>query len=299
MSLIGINNSVETKLAAGSASAQLPTVLTQTEKHHSRSEKYSVVQTGEIIKQFEKAGFTWQLIAKEKPRKADYRGFETHVLAFEHPELTLGDGLDKEMKPRLYLRNSYHGRSRLRFDFGLIRFYCLNGLVLGSIFESFMRKHIGITQAEVDGILDESRGYYMTKIAPFVRSLAQQTLSNEQALAFAKMAVDRRLEGVNDIVSVDYSAALTAHRPEDQAQTAWNVLNRAQENLGLSFRAPASKIQYVTERMDDEKGVLVRKEMSIRSLKNIQQVTELNRFLFDAMGNVLNSGGESQEAMAA
>jgi hypothetical protein len=284
------------EVTAGEKTIEVPTILTQTKAHHSRSPKYSVVNTGDIIKQFEDAGWTSKLYAKERPRKEEFKGFETHVYCLEHPDVVV-KGMEGEMRPRLYLKNSYHGRSKLEYVFGLIRSYCLNGLVLGNIFESIKRRHVGIEPREIAEFATLMQTFFNDEVLPYILNLKKSVLTEQQMLAFAEIVLRERFRGNTDFVKGEHEKLLTVYREEDRENSPWNVLNRVQENLGLSYRKADVTLKYVFKTTDKDNNP-IQKEREMRGLKNIREVTHMNRYLFDAMGQILNPQDQSVEKAA-
>jgi len=258
----------------------LPMVLKQTAAHSSRSERYSLVRTSNVIDMFTKAGFQSQFICQERNRKPEFQGYGTHLLSFEHPSIVLGQFKD-EIRPRLYFRNSYHGRTRLLLNLGLFRAYCENGLFFGTCFEKLTLKHIGITEEDVDQVLNIMRDAYSNRVVPFVELLKGSMMDRQTQLAFAEAVFQERMKlNKNEIVKSDFEKLLTVHRQEDEENNAWNVLNRVQENLGLNFRSSNIDIAY-TYNAKDKEGNPIQKERKMSTISGIQNVTDLNQFLFD------------------
>jgi hypothetical protein len=289
-------NSVSSTTTADEIENVAPTILTQTKAHPSRSKKYSVVNTGNILKQFEDAGWESQLIKKVNPTKEENKGYEMHLYCLTHPSVSIA-GMEKELKPRLYLKNSYNGTSKLEYIFGLIRFFCTNGLVLGNIFESIKRRHMGISQSEIQDMTLQMKSFFETDVAPFILNLKDTVMTERQMLAFAQLALAERFSKDSDFVKGEHEKLLTVNHVEDREPTAWNVLNRVQENLGLSYRKPTVSLEYVFKSTDkDDKPIEKKREMS--AVTDIKRVTHLNRYLFDSMGRILQPKNE-QIAMAA
>lgn len=260
-------------------------VLTQSHKHPSRSEKYFVVETGKVIEAMEKEGFTWEKVAEERSR-GSYKGFGTHLVCFQHPDLVFGDDLDLEISPRLYFKNSYHGRSKCHFDFGLIRFYCMNGLIMGNRFKSINFRHIGDKSDELKTAIDEMKRVYKEQIGPFIKALMTTTISESQAMEFAELALAERMRSNPTFLKGDHLKLLEATRPGDKGMSLWLVLQRIQENLGLNFRGSPVDLYY-SYSAEDKEGNPIEKERKLKKLKNIKEVTYLNKWLFDEVSKYL------------
>lgn len=270
--IINVNNAV----------SELPKILTQDKAHPSRSEKYSLVKTMDVLKVFENAGFIWKLVSQEKCR-GHYAGYGTHLVALEHPEIVFQDAeLDREIKPRLYLKNSYHGRSRLMLDLGIFRMYCQNGLFVGMMIQSFRKKHIGIDAEDMAQVILEMREAFNEKVVPMIGTLMVTDLSEETQVAFAKAALAQRMSTHDSFLGGEHEKLLIAHREEDKGNSAWKVLNRVQENLGLNFRAAPVEVMYRYMAKDKDGNQQV-KERKVSKLGRIDEVSRMNKVLFDTI----------------
>lgn len=256
-----------------------PTVLTQYKAHSSRSEKYSFISTGDVIEKFQSFGFTHKLIKEEKCR-GHYAGYGTHLIALSHQDIQMKE-FKNEVQPQLLLRNSYHGRTRILINLGMFRLVCKNGLMLGNSFQAISFKHIGITSSDVEQVLATMKDSYENKVAPLVSSLKSISMTEEEQMIFAQAALNKRLESLTKkVISTDAEALLMTRRIEDQGSSAWNVLQRVQENLGLNYRPSDVSVTYKIETKDKKENV-VERSRRINRVSNIGYVTEMNQFLFD------------------
>jgi len=256
-----------------------PTVLNQVKAHNSRSEKYSFISTGDVIEKFASYGFSHKLIKEEKCR-GHYAGYGTHLIALSHQDIQM-KGLKNEVQPQLLLRNSYHGRTKILINLGMFRLVCSNGLMLGSSFQAKSFKHIGITSSDVEQVLAEMKDTYENKVAPLVSSLKSIQMSEYDKKMFAQAAMDKRLESLTKkVISTDAESLLISRRSEDLDNSAWNVLNRIQENLGLNYRPSDVSVTYKIETKDKNDNT-VERSRRINRVSNIGYVTEMNQFLFD------------------
>jgi hypothetical protein len=236
--------------------------MTQTKAHPSRSSRYTVVPTGELVKKLNDAGFSLVNIRNRKARKND--GYQAHQLVFEHKDIKLAyDDLNREMRPQIYISNSYDGTTRFMIGGGFIRFVCENGLIAGDIFASMRQKHIGIDTDDVMNILDHLIYMFQGPMTQYVSFLKSTEISDVQRLELARRALELRFANEKRFVGGEYDKLLTVRRPEDSENTLWNVLNRIQENLGLNYRATETEIKYqVNITKPDGKVELVGKTMT-------------------------------------
>jgi hypothetical protein len=264
--LILTNNQTLATNTESTEISDVPNILTQDKAHPARSPRYSLIKTIDVLKSFQESGFNYSLISQERCRNGR-AGFGTHLVALEHPEIGFRDReLDKEIKPRLYLKNSYHGGSRFMLDLGIFRMYCQNGLFVGLLLESFRKKHIGLDSSNIkQAVVDMKRALNETLI-PMVHGLMETEMSEGAQVMFAKAALAERLRD-----------------NEDKGNSAWKVLNRVQENLGLNFRnAPVDvKYRYMAKDKDGNNQV---KERKVAKIGRIDEVTHINKALFDKIG---------------
>lgn len=261
---------------------EVATVLNQTQRHPIRSDKYSVVTTGNIIEQLmEETGLTWEKVAEEN-NGPKFKGFGTHLIRCTHPDFSLGrDDLNKELIPQLYIKNSYHGRTKFELHVGLFRVFCMNGLILGNQFQTKKVKHIGLTAEIIRAEVEKMKEVFTGEIAPYILSLKEVKLTAAQQLEFAELALKERVRtNANFIRGVNTEDLLTSVRVEDEGAAIWEVLQRVQDNLGLNFRVSPVEIryEYMAEDKDGNKEI---KERKVSKLKNIQEVTYMNKYLFD------------------
>jgi len=282
------NNSVVETISTETQAKVVKTVINQDSPHPSRSDRYSLVKTSDLISMFEAEGFRWKLVAEERSRKASYKGYGSHMIRLEAPEILSGDSIiDNELKPVLYLRNSYHGRTRLRLDLGFFRFACMNGLFVGQSLRSFNKKHIGISQAQIQSVFSEMKDAF-TQAVPVLKSLMEKEISREQQLDMAKTILAERMRLSDNYVEGQHEKLLTVQREEDVGNTVWKVMNRIQENLGLNFNSRPVEMSY-TVNVQDKDGVVQQKERTLRRISGISEIAHLNKSLFDLAVSVSNS----------
>jgi Domain of unknown function (DUF932) len=262
-------------------------LLSQTQAHSSRSEKYSVVSTGQIIQQFAEVGFEKVGTLKMERSTAKYFGFGTHLACLQNPSISFeNEELDNELIPQLYIKNSYHGRKKWEMHFGLYRTFCLNGLILGNQFKLMKRKHIGLSKDEITQLVENMKDVMKNEVAPYILKLKARILTKEEQREFAKAVLDERYRNHEGYQGGDYEKLLEVNREADEGDSAWVVLQRVQENLGLNFGEEPIEMKCAFKAKDKE-GNEVIKEKKLRKLKSIDEVTHLNQYVFDRISNYL------------
>lgn len=263
-------------------------IITQKSAHISRSSQYSVVTTEDVLKMFEAEGFTWNLVSYEKSRKETYKGYGTHLIALDSPELTFEDPtLNIEVTPRIYLKNSYHGRTSFVLDLGLFRTYCRNGLILGTRFKSVQLRHIRLTQSDIKKTVEIIKKEYNERVMPLLVALKTTPMSQEDQELFADLSLRMRMRSCKTYIRGEHLTLLKSNRPEDDGVSTWEIFQRVQDNLGLNFRGNPRDISY-TYLDKDENGVDEEKTRKVRETMSIKAVTEMNRELFDLIEWFMN-----------
>lgn len=288
-------------------------ILDQTLPHHSRSEKYLVIPTREVLDVFQELGFTYseESLWATKSRKNSRKGKGKHMITLRHPDLQLDPVLRNELIPQMYLWNSYDGSLRLKLAIGLFRGACLNTMVFGSqIVEPILFKHIaGMNNKEFrkKQLMDQIKTVAdkFKEASSYVLNLKNVVLTHDQKLAFARRMVEIRLLGTtNPEVTLESKgieitdamleeSILNPHRDEDVGDSAWLVANVVQENLLSHINHSAFTYTKTTVNKENE---TVRKERKARLLKNKVRMDEINVALFQVMNEVID---EAQVKMAA
>ena len=163
------------------------------------------------------------------------------------------------------MTNSHDGKNAFTFTAGLFRMVCENGLVVSSReFENMKIRHYGYSFEELQNTIKSM----VEKLPLTVESLNKfrsVELGQEQALDFAKKALEVRFGDDVENIKVDLNDLLTATRPQDKGSDLWSVYNVVQEKL-------------VHGMFNYTYGTKVRKA---RKIKNFQQDLVLNERLYD------------------
>ena len=226
------------------------------------SEKYAHISTLQIVQDMAKLG--WGVVdAKEVwARKGD--GYQKHLVVFRNNDIQITAEDGDNVFPQILLTNSHDGKNAFTFTAGLFRMVCENGLVVSSReFENMKIRHYGYSFEE----LQETIKAMVEKLPLTVESLNKfraVELSQEQALDFAKKALEVRL-GDLDNIQIDLQDLLTPTRSEDRGNDLWSVYNVVQEKL-------------IHGMFNYKYGVKSRKA---RKIKNFKQDLVINERLYD------------------
>lgn len=270
-----------------SETMEVATVWNQTQIHEDRTSQYSTITTNNIVEQLKnETELDAVLVAEEKNRVKKNIGFGTHLVRCTVPGINLGvDGISAQM----YIRNSYHGRTKFEMHIGLFDSFNLRGFFLGNRFKFKKIKHIGLTAQEVQTEVEKMKEVFTGEIAPFILSLQEAKLNEKQQLMFAELALKERVRSnANFIKGVNTEVLLQGVKvDENKDASIWDVFQMVQENLGLNFRVSPVEVRY-TYLAKDKNNIEIEKERKVSDLKNIETVTYMNKYLFDLATDFLN-----------
>jgi hypothetical protein len=203
-------------------------------KHSSRSDRYSLIPTREVLQLLDNNGFRVFSVSQGGSRDEEKKGFTKHLLRLRHESMmvaNVGDSI-----PEIVLLNSHDGTSSYQLMAGLFRLVCSNGLVVASAsIEDIRIPHKGdVAQRVLDGCVTVIER--LPTVADDVKRFGELVLSRPEQEAFATAALVARYgESEAPIKPVD---VLAVRRNQDAAPTLWNTLNTVQENVirgGLNY----------------------------------------------------------------
>lgn len=201
-----------------------------------RSSRYGFISTSDVVSAFGAAGFNPRVIQLAKVRKEEKRGYQKHLIRFQHDSHQLRLGGDS--LPEVILFNSHDGTSSARLSLGLFRLVCSNGMVVGKSFAEYRVTHRhGSVEHFIDGanrileqvpILTDRITRYQEHV---MSDAAIEDFSTKALeLRYDKPAEDAPLDDVyewrNRLAHITFT-----RRNEDASPNLWSVFNRIQENL--------------------------------------------------------------------
>jgi hypothetical protein len=226
------------------------------------SDKYAHISTEKIIDDMQLLG--WGVVDAKQVKARKGEGYQKHLVVFRNNEIEITAEDGDNVFPQILLTNSHDGKNAFTFTAGLFRMVCENGLVVSSReFENMKIRHYGYSFEE----LQDTIKAMVEKLPLTVESLnkfRQVELSQEQALDFAKKALEVRL-GQLDNIQIDLQDLLTPTRSEDRGNDLWSVYNVVQEKL-------------IHGMFNYKYGVKSRKA---RKIKNFKQDLVINERLYD------------------
>lgn len=238
------------------------------------SDKYQFVSSEEIGKVLQDQGFTLDGVSYAKPRKEQNKGFQKHIMIFSRPDLLVDDG----NKLQLLVTNAHNGTSAVKFDSGIFRAVCANGLVSGNKMHSARVLHKG---GNFEQKLKESLEYIVSQMQSLksdVERMKNHQVSNSEAYDYMMGMAEYRLKDV-DLAGINYQSVAKLNRAGDQSNDLYTFFNRVQENI------IRGGIQYVknVEILDaDGKVIGSEKKAGVtREVKAISTSLELNKVLWN------------------
>ena len=227
------------------------------------STKYSHISTDKIIDDMSALG--WGVVDAKQVRARKGVGFQKHLVVFRNDEIQITSEDNDNVFPQILLTNSHDGKNAFTFTAGLFRMICENGLVVSSReFENMKIRHYGYSFEELQNTIKS----IVEKLPLTVESLNKfraVELGQEQALDFAKKALEVRFGEDIENIEVNLEELLTPTRIQDKGSDLWSIYNVVQEKL-------------VHGMFDYKYGVKTRKA---RKIKNFQQDMILNEKLYD------------------
>lgn len=231
------------------------------------SSKYSFLPSSRIIDDMETLG--WQVCGaksmKSRGKNATRAQHGPHIIEFFNPGVTIKSGEETEAYVKVVMVNNSMGAGRIRFEVGVFRLICENGLMIkSSDFGGFKLRHLGYSFSDLSDMMNDILNQLplaVTKINTFNNTV----LSVDQKVEFATEAIKIRMGNGKEVTVEEIESVLQVSRPEDEGDTLWAILNRVQEAI---IRGGS---QYT-----NAKG----KTRTMRPIKNMLQDMSINQDLW-------------------
>jgi len=252
---------VFTELSMEQMKKDAPSIF-QTKQKSNLSEHYVHIPTDRVISDMISLGWKPCQAVEVKARKKKTIGYQRHMIKFFNPNITIEGQDGDDVFPQIVLTNSHDGLSSFKFQIGLFRLVCSNGLVVcDKSYGDFKLRHMGYTFEELQNKISEAISEFPGLVKK-INEFQQVELSDIQITEFAGKAALIRF-GEN--VKVDLDELLKVERNEDQGNNLWTVFNRVQEKLvtgGCSY-------------------IVGKKVRKARAVKNFNQDLKLNEALWE------------------
>jgi len=240
-----------------------PSVLA-TDKHSSRSERYTYVSTMNVMEALAGEGFHPFSIMQGGSRDEEKRGFTKHLIRFRHAGQAVARG---DSQYEVVMLGSHDGTTSTQLFGGFFRGLCQNGtLWFNGDAMKIKVPHVGdIVPQVIEG------AYTVVKQGP--QALEQLDtfraigLNRDEQVAFATAAAQLRFD---DESPVQAPALLVPRRQADRANDLHTVFNVVQENVirgGLGYEARNERTKRIVHR-------------STRPVRSVDGDVRLNRALW-------------------
>jgi hypothetical protein len=228
------------------------------------SEKYTHIPTTVVVEDMMKLG--WDPVkAKQVTVRKGNDGYQKHLIVFQNENLLIkGDGGD-DSYVQLLLTNSHNGKCSFRFEVGIFRLICSNGLVVKSTdLGSLKIRHVGYTFDELQTQLNQFISS-LDKVVEKMNVMQSKNISIEEAKQIAQRALQIRFNNKDKYDDNLLNNIITPTRIEDNGESLWKFFNVIQERIvNGDFRY--------------QHGLKTRKA---RKIKNFQQDMMINQQLWE------------------
>ena len=213
---------------------------------HGMSARYRQVPTIEVIDLLGEQGFRPVKATQGRTRLPGKGDFTKHMIRMRHADYLTPMSVGAEL-PELVLTNSHDGTAAYRFNSGIFRLVCSNGLVVAlADFGGISVRHSGgqdFRQRVIDAtfqIVNDT-----PKVMASIEAWKGIPLTRPQQIAFATAALEVRDGGSK----IEPTEIIAPRRSEDAAgpdgtRDLWRTLNTAQEALlkgGLQGRSQSGR----------------------------------------------------------
>lgn len=201
-----------------------------TEKHESRSERYTYVPTIDVLKGLETEGFLPFEVMQSKCRDVVKRDFTKHMVRLRRNFDSAVVGAEI---PEIILINSHDGTTSYQMLAGMFRFVCANGMVVASGSADEVRvPHKG----DVIGEVIEGAYRVVNEFDKVIESKDQMKLiqlSPVEQGAFARAALSVKYPDAANVNAFPITEAqvLQPSRSADASPDLWTTFNVVQEKL--------------------------------------------------------------------
>jgi hypothetical protein len=195
------------------------------------SDKYEFGSTLKVASQLVEYGWkivnSYQRSLTKKTNLGNY-DYARHWITFRKEETIKNLKVD-DVFPQIYLQNSHDGTTALKFESGLFRLVCSNGLVTPS--KQLVHLKLRHSKEKISQ-LNEFLNLYLDTLdstVEFINDMSMKYLNQDEKLELAKLSTDLRWG--QHVPKIELEKVLQVRRQEDSKEDLWTVFNVVQENL--------------------------------------------------------------------
>jgi len=195
------------------------------EKHDSRSERYTYIPTIEVLEGLRREGFQPFMACQARCRDEGKREHTKHML-----RLRRADQIISSEANEIILINSHDGTSSYQMLAGTFRFVCCNGMVWGDTLNDIRIPHKGnIVDNVIEGAFRVVEDFGL--INDQVEGMKSLTLDACEQAAFAQSALALKYDPQAGAAPITERQILEPNRREDIGDDLWRTFNRVQERM--------------------------------------------------------------------
>lgn len=254
-----------TALTPEQIAERAPQVYTQA-PHDKVSDKYTFLPTYQIVEDMEKLGWLVADAKTMKSKNATQKKYGKHIVMFFHPEIFIKDDQGGiEAYPQIMIQNNHRGWGRFKFEIGIFRLVCTNGLVIKSAdYGTFDMRHLGYSFEELKTLVEKAIDI-LPNVVSKINTLSNKILTDKEMRKFAERAIQARFGEERLVDASEINQVLASTRQADTGDNLWVVMNRVQEHLVRGG--------FTTVGAD-------KKERKVRKITNMLKDVELNQKLW-------------------
>lgn len=230
------------------------------------SGKYTFLPTFQIVEDMAKLGWLVSDAKTMKSKNVIQKQYGKHMVMFFHPDIHIKDADGNiEAYPQILIQNNHRGWGRFKFEIGVFRLVCSNGLVIKSQdFGTFEMRHLGYSFEELKELVEKAIEI-LPDVVQKINTLSHREMTPAEMHSFAEKALKARFGEEKVADSYEIQQVLASVRPEDEGNNLWVCFNRVQEHLirGGFTSVGADK-----------------KERRVRKISNMLKDVELNQKLW-------------------
>ena len=195
------------------------------------TEKYVHIPTDTIVDDMGALGWLPYEVKTVKSRKND-PSVKKHLIQFFNPEIVINNEEgEADLYPTILLINSHDGSTAVRFEMGVFRMVCENGLVIKTQdFGGFKMRHMGYSFEDLRNYINELANT-LPIVVENLNKFTKFEMTPEEQHEFALKAVEARFGEEKELPTEEIYNLLASERKEDEGNNVWVVLNRIQEKL--------------------------------------------------------------------
>jgi len=255
-----------------------PSVFT-TNGSKDTSDKYTHIPTDRVIRDLELLGWKVADVKEVSARKDTTIGYQKHLVVFRNDDVVITGEDGDTVYPQILLTNSHDGKNAFKFQAGLFRMICENGLVIADeSFEDYSIRHMGYDFEALQSLIKEMVANLDVTVES-MNKMKKIELDEKQQIELAKKLLEVRLEGTGNTYDKNQPEMINwSQRKEDNGVDLWSVFNRQQENI------MEGNFKYFNEeKYGKYENVNIEfASRNARPIKNFKQDMDVNKKMFAA-----------------